>query len=92
MSGTSTSGTNGTIIVSGPHVLQVSDFYVKAGVLHPLAVGSIAVVVSSLFPSEDLLELPLSLQFSLTHYAFPTHTSENFADSRNCRFYLATCE
>ena len=47
MSGTSESGTNGTIIVSGPDVLQISDFYVKAGVLHPVAVGSIAVVLSS---------------------------------------------
>jgi hypothetical protein len=48
MSETSESSTNGTIIVSGPDVLQISDFYVKAGVLHSVAVGSIAVIVSSL--------------------------------------------
>jgi hypothetical protein len=47
MSGTSSSNTNGTVIISGPDVLQISDFYVKAGVLHPIAIGSIAVVVSS---------------------------------------------
>ncbi|TVY68824.1 hypothetical protein LSUE1_G007625 [Lachnellula suecica] len=45
MSGTSTSGTNGTVVITGPDVLQTSDFYVKAGILHPVTVGSIAVVV-----------------------------------------------
>lgn len=36
---------NGTTIVSGPEVIQKSDFYVHAGILHPLIVGSIAVIV-----------------------------------------------
>ncbi|KAL2075559.1 hypothetical protein VTL71DRAFT_502 [Oculimacula yallundae] len=35
---------NQTVYESGPNVLQISDFYVKAGILHPLAVGSIAVI------------------------------------------------
>ncbi|RDW56521.1 hypothetical protein BP5796_13162 [Coleophoma crateriformis] len=43
-SGTSTSSSNGTTIVSGPNVIQQSDFFVKAGVLHPIIVGSIAVI------------------------------------------------
>ncbi|KAG4427317.1 hypothetical protein IFR05_017201, partial [Cadophora sp. M221] len=45
MSGTSSSDTNGTILISGPDVLQVSDFYVRAGILHPLAVGSAAILL-----------------------------------------------
>jgi len=44
MSGTSTSGTNGTVVISGPDVVQTSDFYVKAGILHPVTIGSIAVI------------------------------------------------
>ena len=44
MSGTSSSGSNGTVIVSGPNVIQTQDFYVKAGILHPITVGSIAVI------------------------------------------------
>lgn len=36
---------NGTTIVTGPDVIQRSDFYVHAGILHPLIVGSIAVIV-----------------------------------------------
>jgi len=40
----STSNVNGTTIVSGPDIIQLSDFYVKAGILHPLIVGSIAVI------------------------------------------------
>lgn len=39
------SSVNGTTIVSGPDVIQRSDFYVHAGILHPLIVGSIAVIV-----------------------------------------------
>lgn len=42
---TSTSSSNGTTIVTGPDVIQVSDFYAHAGILHPLIVGSIAVIV-----------------------------------------------
>jgi uncharacterized membrane protein YcaP (DUF421 family) len=45
MSGTSTNSSNGTIIVTGPEVIQISDFYVRAGILHPITVGSIAVIV-----------------------------------------------
>jgi uncharacterized membrane protein YcaP (DUF421 family) len=45
MSGTSTSNSNGTILIFGPNVIQLQDFYVKAGILHPLIVGSIAVIV-----------------------------------------------
>ena len=45
MSGTSTSRNNGTIIVTGPEVIQISDFYVRAGILHPITVGAIAVIV-----------------------------------------------
>lgn len=41
----STSSANGTTIVTGPEVIQSSDFYVHAGILHPLVVGSIAVIV-----------------------------------------------
>lgn len=41
----STSNINGTTIISGPNVIQRSDFYVSAGILHPLIVGSIAVIV-----------------------------------------------
>src|SRR5450756_306192 len=55
MSGISTSGSNGTIIVSGPDVLQISDFYVRAGILHPLAVGSTAVIVSTQCPIHILV-------------------------------------
>jgi uncharacterized membrane protein YcaP (DUF421 family) len=44
-SGTSTSGGNGTTIVAGPDVIQVQDFYVKAGILHPITIGSIAVII-----------------------------------------------
>jgi uncharacterized membrane protein YcaP (DUF421 family) len=45
MSGTSTSSNNGTIIVTGPEVIQISDFYVRAGILHPITVGAIAMIV-----------------------------------------------
>jgi uncharacterized membrane protein YcaP (DUF421 family) len=45
MSGTSTSSSNGTIIISGPAVIQVQDFFLKAGILHPIIVGSIVVIV-----------------------------------------------
>ncbi|KAI6777699.1 antigen [Emericellopsis cladophorae] len=38
------SSTNGTVLVSGPNVIQTQDFYVKAGVLHPFIIGSIAVI------------------------------------------------
>ena len=41
---TSTSSSNGTTIVTGPNVIQTSDFYAHAGILHPLIVGSIAVM------------------------------------------------
>jgi uncharacterized membrane protein YcaP (DUF421 family) len=46
MSGTPvTSNSNGTSQdVSGPNVIQVADFYVHAGILHPITVGSIAVL------------------------------------------------
>lgn len=40
-----TSSINGTTVVSGPEVIQVSDFYVHAGILHPVTVGSIAIIV-----------------------------------------------
>ena len=50
MSGTSTSGSsNGTTIVSGPDLIQISDFYVHAGILHPLIVGSIATIALFLY-------------------------------------------
>lgn len=42
---TSTSSANGTTIVTGPDVIQKSDFYASAGILHPIVVGSIAVIV-----------------------------------------------
>jgi len=45
MSGTSSSGTNGTVVISGPNVIQLSNIYVKAGILHPITVGSAAVLV-----------------------------------------------
>lgn len=35
---------NGTQIVAGPNVIQISDFYVKAGVLHPIIIGSISII------------------------------------------------
>lgn len=44
MSGTSTSNSNGTTVITGPNVIQLQDFYVSAGILHPLTVGSIAVI------------------------------------------------
>lgn len=47
MSGSSS--INGTTIVSGPDVIQTSDFYVHAGILHPLIVGSIAVIILFFF-------------------------------------------
>ncbi len=45
MSGTSTSNSNGTVLVSGPDVIQIQDLYVSAGILHPIIIGSIAVIV-----------------------------------------------
>ena len=45
MSGTSTSSSNGTVLVAGPQVVQSQDFFVKAGILHPITVGAIAVIV-----------------------------------------------
>lgn len=45
MSGTSTSNGNGTVIVAGPHIVQTQDFFVKAGILHPVTVGAIAVLL-----------------------------------------------
>ncbi len=41
---TSTSSLNGTTIVTGPDVIQTSDFYDHAGILHPFIIGSIAVI------------------------------------------------
>ncbi|KAK6000634.1 hypothetical protein QM012_003359 [Aureobasidium pullulans] len=38
-------GDNGTLVVAGPDTIQVADFYVKASILHPLVIGSIAIVV-----------------------------------------------
>lgn len=40
-----TQGNNGTLIVAGPDTIQVADFYVRASILHPLVVGSIAIIV-----------------------------------------------
>jgi len=40
-----TQGNNGTLIVAGPDTIQVADFYVKASILHPLVIGSIAIIV-----------------------------------------------
>jgi len=42
----STSSDNTTTVVSaaGPDVIQVGDFYQKAGILHPMIIGSIAVI------------------------------------------------
>lgn len=45
MSGTSTSSINGTVLVSGPDVLQTQDLFVKAGILHPITVGTLGVIV-----------------------------------------------
>jgi uncharacterized membrane protein YcaP (DUF421 family) len=39
------SGNNGTLIVAGPDTIQVADFYVHASILHPLVIGSIAIIV-----------------------------------------------
>ncbi|CAD0107919.1 unnamed protein product [Aureobasidium uvarum] len=39
------SGNNGTLVVAGPDTIQVADFYVKASILHPLVIGSIAIIV-----------------------------------------------
>lgn len=41
----SSQNVNGTTIINGPKVIQTSDFYIRAGILHPLIVGSIAVIV-----------------------------------------------
>ncbi|KAH0406057.1 hypothetical protein KCU90_g24437, partial [Aureobasidium melanogenum] len=38
-------GDNGTLVVAGPDTIQVADFYVKASILHPLVIGSIAIIV-----------------------------------------------
>ncbi|KAH0160911.1 hypothetical protein KCU67_g6547, partial [Aureobasidium melanogenum] len=38
-------GGNGTLVVAGPDTIQVADFYVKASILHPLVIGSIAIIV-----------------------------------------------
>lgn len=40
-----TEGNNGTLVVAGPDTIQVADFYVKASILHPLVIGSIAIIV-----------------------------------------------
>ncbi|THV73904.1 hypothetical protein D6C90_09260 [Aureobasidium pullulans] len=40
-----TQGNNGTLVVAGPDTIQVADFYVKASILHPLVIGSIAIIV-----------------------------------------------
>jgi uncharacterized membrane protein YcaP (DUF421 family) len=40
-----TQGNNGTLVVAGPATIQVQDFYVHASILHPLVIGSIAVIV-----------------------------------------------
>ena len=45
MSGTSTSSSNGTVLVAGPHVVQTQDFFIKAGILHPITVGTVAVIM-----------------------------------------------
>lgn len=39
-----TQGSNGTVITTGPKIIQTADFYVSASVLHPIVIGSIAVV------------------------------------------------
>lgn len=39
------SGSNSTLVVAGPDTIQVQDFYVHASILHPLVVGSIAIIV-----------------------------------------------
>jgi hypothetical protein len=39
------SGNNGTLVVAGPDTIQVADFYVHASILHPLVIGSIAIIV-----------------------------------------------
>lgn len=45
MSGTSTSSSNGTVLVAGPQVVQTQDFFVKAGILPPITVGTVAVML-----------------------------------------------
>lgn len=40
-----TISSNATIIAAGPNVIQKQDFFVKAGILHPIIVGSIAIIV-----------------------------------------------
>lgn len=39
-----TQGGNGTIITTGPKIIQSDDFYQHASILHPIVVGSIAVI------------------------------------------------
>lgn len=42
---TFTRSSNGTTILPGPHAIQESDFFVRAGILHPIIIGSIAILV-----------------------------------------------
>lgn len=38
------SGNNTLVVAAGPDIIQIGDFYQKASILHPLIVGSIAVI------------------------------------------------
>lgn len=42
MSGTVAGSVNGTYVISGPKVIQLSDVFVKPGILHPITVGAAA--------------------------------------------------
>ncbi|KPM37929.1 hypothetical protein AK830_g8624 [Neonectria ditissima] len=45
MSGTITSNGNATTPIPGPDIIQLQDFYERAGILHPIVIGSAAVIV-----------------------------------------------
>ncbi|KAK7432904.1 hypothetical protein QQZ08_000375 [Neonectria magnoliae] len=44
MSGTTAGIDNGTTVIPGPDIIQLQDFYERAGILHPIVIGSTAVI------------------------------------------------
>ncbi|KAK7419588.1 hypothetical protein QQX98_003179 [Neonectria punicea] len=44
MSGTTAGIDNGTTVIPGPDIIQLQDFYERAGILHPIIIGSTAVI------------------------------------------------
>jgi len=43
-SGNNGAGTNGTLAVAGPKVIQTADFYLNSSILHPFVIGSVAIL------------------------------------------------